>query len=62
MTTIANILLAFFLGLMVLNGVRVTFFPANTCNLVRQNQMPTLRESVMEFHREWEDRNAETEE
>ncbi|UFK26609.1 hypothetical protein [Roseobacter phage RDJL3] len=51
MTKAANILVCGLLFLLILNGVRLTFFPLHACHLVRGNQMPTLEESVMEFHK-----------
>lgn len=51
MTKVANILVCGLLFLLILNGVRLTFFPLHACHLVRGNQMPTLEESVMEFHK-----------
>tara|TARA_R100000544_G_C2225219_1_gene60204 strand:+ start:400 stop:588 length:189 start_codon:yes stop_codon:yes gene_type:complete len=61
-TKAANILLFGLLVLLLINGLRLTFFPLNACNLVRDNQMPTISESVMEFHREYGDRfKGETE-
>jgi hypothetical protein len=51
MTKAANIFVCGLLFLLILNGVRLTFFPLHACHLVRGNQMPTLEESVMEFHK-----------
>ena len=56
MTKAANIILLGLLVLLLVNGARLTFFPNNACNLVRSNQMPTIRESVMEFHAEQAER------
>ena len=51
MSKAANILLCGLVFLLILNGIRLTFFPLHTCHLVRGNQMPTIEESVMEFHK-----------
>lgn len=56
MTKAANIILFGLLVLLLINGIRLTFFPLNACNLVRHNQIPTIRESVMEFHAEQAER------
>ncbi len=56
MTKAANIILFGLLVLLLINGARLTFFPNSACNLVWSNQMPTIRESVMEFHAEQAER------
>lgn len=41
------------IGLMVLltvNGIRLTFFPNRACDLVRDNIIPSIEQSVMDFH------------
>ena len=55
MTKVANILLFGLLVLLLVNGIRLTFFSRNACNLVRENQMPTREQSVMEFHKRYGD-------
>lgn len=63
MTQAANILLIGLAILLLVNGARLTFFPSNTCHLVREAQIEPLSHSVMEFHHEQEERaNAQTEE
>lgn len=46
------------LFILLVNGARLTFFPDKTCHIARGNIMPPLSQSVMEFHREQEKRNA----
>ena len=55
MTKVANILVCGLVGLLILNGIRLTFFPLHSCHLVQGNQMPTIEESVMEFHKRYGD-------
>lgn len=50
------------LFMLLVNGARLTFFPDKTCHMARENIMPPLSQSVMEFHREQEKRNAQAEE
>lgn len=56
MNKAANIILCGLLVLLLINGLRLTFFPLNACRLVRDNQMPTIEESIMEFHAEQAER------
>lgn len=59
----AKAVTALFFGLLfmlLVNGARLTFFPDKTCHMARKNIMPPLSQSVMEFHREQEKRNAAT--
>ena len=62
MNKVANILVCGLVGLLILNGIRLTFFPLRSCHLVRGNQMPTIEESVMEFHKLYgtQSQNGET--
>ncbi len=58
MNKAATLLIVGLLALLIFNGGRLTFFPATTCGLARKNQAIPLSQSVMEFHREQEERNA----
>lgn len=60
MNKAANTLFGGLLVLLLLNGLRLTFFPLNACRLVRNNQIPTIEESIMEFHTEQAKRLGET--
>jgi len=51
MTKVANILLFGLLVLLLINGIRLTFFYEGACDLVRRNQMPSIENSIMEFHK-----------
>ena len=51
MSKVVNILVCGLVGLLILNGIRLTFFPLHSCHLVRGNQIPSVKESVMEFHK-----------
>ena len=51
MTKAANIILFGLLVLLIINGIRLTFFPLNACDLVRNNQMPSIEDSVLEFRK-----------
>jgi len=61
MTKIVTVIFFGALGLVTLNGVRLTFFPAHACNLVRENQLVPVSQSVMDFHRDQALREAEQE-
>lgn len=60
MAKIVTVLFFGFLSILLVNGTRLTFFPDKTCYMARGNIMPPLSQSVMEFHREQEKRNAAT--
>ena len=60
MVKIITVLIFGFLAILLINGTRLTFFPDKTCHMVRGNILPPLSQSVMEFHREQEKRNAAT--
>ena len=60
MAKIVTVLFFGFLSILLVNGTRLTFFPDKTCYMARRNIMPPLSQSVMEFHREQEKRNAAT--
>lgn len=62
MAKFGNILLLGLLALLLINGIRLTFFPDTACGLVRRNQIEPLSQSVMEFHREQALRTGSTEE
>jgi hypothetical protein len=36
--------------LLIVNGVRLTFFPNQACDLARDNIIPSIEQSVMKFH------------
>lgn len=61
MTQAANALLIGLAILLLVNGARLTFFPSNTCHLIREAQIEPLSHSVMEFHREFSKRSSEKE-
>lgn len=61
MTKIANILIVFLLGLLILNGLRLTFFPRHACNLVRSNEIVPIEQSIMDFHRDYPQYGGPTE-
>lgn len=56
MAKFGNILLLGLLALLLINGIRLTFFPDTACGLVRRNQITPLSQSVMEFHREQQEK------
>lgn len=56
MAKFGNILFLGVLALLLINGIRLTFFPDTTCGLVRKNQIEPLSQSVMEFHREQQEK------
>ena len=58
MAKVVTVLAFGLLALLLINGARLTFFPDKTCHVARGNIMPPLSQSVMEFHREQEERNA----
>jgi hypothetical protein len=58
MAKVVTVLTFGLLFMLIVNGARLTFFPDKTCSMVRGNIMPPLSQSVMEFHREQEKRNA----
>ena len=58
MAKVVTVLIFGLLFLLLVNGARLTFFPDKTCYMARGNIMPPLSQSVMEFHREQEERNA----
>ena len=58
MNKAATLLIVGLLALLLINGARLTFFPDKTCHIARGKIMPPLSQSVMEFHREQEERNA----
>ena len=60
MVKVVTVLTLWFLSILLINGTRLTFFPDKTCYMARGNIMPPLSQSVMEFHREQEKRNAAT--
>ena len=60
MVKIITVLIFGFFAILLINGTRLTFFPDKTCHMVRGNILPPLSQSVMEFHREQEERNAAT--
>ena len=60
MAKIITVLTFGFLSILLINGTRLTFFPDKACYMARGNVMPPLSQSVMEFHREQEKRNAAT--
>lgn len=60
MAKVVTVLTFGLLALLIINGARLTFFPDKTCHMARQNILPPLSQSVMEFHREQEKRNAAT--
>lgn len=60
MAKVVTILTFGLLFMLIVNGARLTFFPDKTCHMARGNIMPPLSQSVMEFHREQEKRNAAT--
>ena len=60
MVKVITVLFFGFLSILLVNGARLTFFPDKTCYMARGNIMPPLSQSVMEFHREQEERNAAT--
>lgn len=60
MAKVVTVLTFGLLFILLVNGARLTFFPDKTCHIARGNIMPPLSQSVMEFHREQEKRNAAT--
>lgn len=48
-----ELLLIGLMVLLVINGIRLTFFPLRACDIVRDNQIPSLEHSVMEFHKQY---------
>lgn len=60
MVKVITVLIFGLLFILLVNGTRLTFFPDKTCYIARRNIMPPLSQSVMEFHREQEKRNAAT--
>lgn len=58
MVKVITVLAFGFLSILLINGTRLTFFPDKTCYMARENIMPPLSQSVMDFHREQEERNA----
>jgi len=58
MAKIMTLLIVGFFILLIVNGARLTFFPATACGLARKNQIIPLSQSVIEFHREQRERNA----
>lgn len=60
MVKIITVLTFGFLFILLVNGTRLTFFPDKACYMARGNIMQPLSQSVMEFHREQEKRNAAT--
>lgn len=58
MAKVVTVLFFGLLFMLLVNGARLTFFPDKTCYMARRNIMPPLSQSVMEFHREQEKRNA----
>lgn len=53
MRTIVELLLIGLVILLMVNGIRLTFFPLNACDIIRDNQIPSLEHSVMEFHKQY---------
>lgn len=62
MAKVVTVLFFGLLFMLLVNGARLTFFPDKTCYMARENIMPPLSQSVMEFRREQEKRNAQAEE
>jgi len=55
MKIVANLILLGFIALIFINGMRLTFFGPQACDLVRDNLPMPIEQSVLEFHAKYGD-------
>lgn len=53
MRKVVELLLIGLVVLLMVNGIRLTFFPLHACDIIRDNRIPSLEHSVMEFHKQY---------